>query len=185
MASTPPPTPAKIWDYYQAAQESFVARYERLRAGFPWAMVERSSRFFGMSLPELADAFEQWGEELDHEVALALVGSIEAIFMSHYKSIKAPGPQALILEVRLWALRSRRGDDASFDEVLEAWKEARPGQGHEVGLFKQVLQFRHWLAHGRRWVPLGFSGFDVATVVDRARRLDRSLAPSLPGLVDW
>ena len=185
MASTPPPTPAEIWDYYQAAQETFAAHYEKLKAGFPRATVERSSRFFAMSLPELDDAFERLREELDHEVALALVGSIEAIFMSHYNSMKAPGPQAGILEARLWVLRGRRGDDASFDDVLEAWKEARPGQGHEVGLFKQVLQFRHWLAHGRRWDPLGFSGFGVATVVDRARRLDRSLAPSLPGLVGW
>jgi hypothetical protein len=185
LASTPPPTPEEIWDYYQTAQETFVAHYEKLKAEFPRATVERSSRFFAMSVPELDDTFERLGEELNCEVALALVGSIEAIFMSHYNSISAPGPHAGMLEARLWALRGRRGDDASFDDVLEAWKEARPGHGQEVGQFKQVLRFRHWLSHGRRWDPLGFAGFDVATVVDRARRLDRSLAPSLPRLVGW
>jgi hypothetical protein len=136
-----------------------------------------------MTASELDREFERMSEELSLQVALALVAAVEALLMLDYQEKMEDGlKDALYARMRpLWEKQSR----ATFDEILDAWKDANPGTGDVIGRFKQVVGLRHWMAHGRYWRPQGFKGLDASAVVDRARAMERGLKGAMPALITW
>ena len=178
------PTPLDVWNYYIRALEAFSACHGQLLSALRTGAVARNSAFYTMNSMELDSAFENMSEELGLEVALALVAAIEAMLMLDYQRRAQSGPKDA-LQVRMLVRWKRRRETVRFDEVLEAWKEAHPAQGEVIGRFKQVLDLRHWVAHGRYWPPLGFSGYDAYTVAERAQTMQRSFPGVMPSLITW
>jgi hypothetical protein len=51
----------------------------------------------------------------------------------------------------IWRSRKKR---VSLDEdILEAWKKHSSASKQLIGELRGAFNFRHWLAHGRYWVP--------------------------------
>ncbi len=55
--------------------------------------------------------------------------------------------------------------------VLDVWKNVC-GKKKVIGAFKQLVMFRHWLAHGRYWVQKsGLQDVDPYDAWERGRAL--------------
>jgi len=39
------------------------------------------------------------------------------------------------------------------EDILDTWSEHRPEIRSDLGRLKGAMKYRHWLAHGRYWVP--------------------------------
>ena len=60
-------------------------------------------------------------------------------------------------------LRKATDDRVGVQDILDSWKSERPSYKNFCGQLKEVLKYRHWLAHGRYWVPK-FPKFDFDTI---------------------
>lgn len=55
---------------------------------------------------------------------------------------------------RLRAIYREKGLRADFSEdILHAWRPARPELAGDIGDLAAAFRYRHWLDHGRYWVP--------------------------------
>ena len=176
------PTPKEVWEYYLAAQEAFSAYHRQLRSDLGLSS-QGASQFFGMTGSELDRAFEEMSKELGLQVALTLVAAVEALLMLDYQKRMEDGIKDALYSRML--IRWQKPTRATLDEILEAWKEAYPGTGDVIGRFKQVVDLRHWMAHGRYWLPQGFKGLDPSAVIDRARAMEIGMKGSMPALITW
>jgi hypothetical protein len=70
--------------------------------------------------------------------------------------------------------------DVRFEDILGAWKKELGAGAKVIGNFKQVVQYRHWLAHGRYWKQS--SGLTEIRVYDVSERGNAVLSavPILP-----
>jgi hypothetical protein len=176
-------TPKDVWDFYLTARESLSVHHRQLQSDREAPASEGTARFVGMISSEIDRAFEEMRRELSLQVSMALVAAVEALLMLDFgKRIDDRIDNALYARFLILWKKSTR---PKLDDILEAWKEANPGTGDAIGRFKQVVNLRHWMAHGRYWPPQGFNGFDADSVVDRARAMERSLKGAMPALITW
>ena len=125
--------------------------------------------FIGYSHPELKAHFDRQGEELNRTMCLNLIVAVDARFHQDYWE-RVYNRKKDPLSRRFRDVYPSTVIRASLDEhILEAWKGVDPRIKSAVGEFKSALKFRHWLAHGRYWVPkLGraYDFFSVFTICE-------------------
>ena len=54
------------------------------------------------------------------------------------------------------------------EDILEVWKYCHPEFRPLVSQLRSALRYRHWLAHGRYWIPKLDRSYDYASVYDLA-----------------
>ena len=170
------PRPAAIWLYYQRSQVALLAlRTETNRS--PVRLT--SDPFFGLTPVECEATLSGMRDELDDQVTLALVASFEASFQTDFahRARKARLKDPVSRACRTLATKYR--ERVRFEDILDVWKEAT-GQRQVFGHFAQLLNYRHWLAHGRYWVHKSGSDFDPGDAWEIGQRLIQQLPPEFP-----
>jgi hypothetical protein len=140
------PEPSYILEYYRRSLEGLGVFAKSVRTN-----ANEDSRFFGMSEVELDEAFGELRSELDLQVTLLLTASFEATlqvdFIGRVNNRKRrAGKQCR----KLWREAQNRGWRVQVEQILKIWK-SEIGHSDAIGQFKQLIEFRHWLAHGRYW----------------------------------
>jgi len=129
-----------------------------LRLRFSPLAPDYSARFFGMSRDEVDAELRAALDEADTNAILTLLAAVEAAFRVDF---------ALRVQRRLKDKVSRSCRDlqkekdrkgkrnrVSFeDEILEIWQVNDPAASAAVANVRSAFNYRHWLAHGRYWVP--------------------------------
>lgn len=100
------------------------------------------AEFVGLTLVELNLILIEIRQELEREVVLTTVAVTEDEIRMHFGTT---GRRHLS---GFRTLYSRYGARTRFEAILEEWKILLPAP-RVVSRFKEVLKFRHWLAHGR------------------------------------
>lgn len=98
---------------------------------------------------EIDKAMREMADELDLEVSMALLASLEAVFMTDFldrvrRRLKDPATR----DLRALQLKSGR---RQLSEILNVWRR-HTGHPRFIGDLRQFFGrrgFRHWLAHGR------------------------------------
>ena len=119
--------------------------------------------------------------------AMTLLASIEASFrvdylQRHYAKKKDPLSRAFQS-----LYREKQQNVSLLDDILDAWKthsDIRPGLISDI---RSAFRYRHWLAHGRYWVPKLGRSYDFETIYDLACTVElafpflrlRSAAPTV------
>jgi len=169
-------TPESIWLYYERSQAALAALRREVLANpslFPL--------FQGMSVPEFEESLRDTRQELDSQVTMALIASFEAIIRLNFRGrisrrLKDPTSKRLRGLARAW--RPGEAHKASLEQILDIWKQA-VGNAQTIGRFKQLLKFRHWLAHGRYWAQT--SGITPEPDPEMAWEIGSALFKKLPG----
>jgi len=109
-----------------------------------------------MTQEEIDSAITKMSLELDQEVVLLLTASFEAEFQADFHDrVSRKRKDRVSREFRriLGDQRGRRqgAKRVAFKQILEVWGK-HEGHVRAIGNLKQLIQFRHWLAHGRYWV---------------------------------
>lgn len=130
---------------------------------------------------EVNAALDQMRAELHHEVVLMLAAAFEAELQVDYRlrvSRKLKDRVSRRFRRLSYARSRRRADEwIRIEDILDVWKEV-VGKTEVVGAFRQLVMFRHWLAHGRYWVQK--SGLDDIDPYEAWER-GRALFALLPG----
>jgi hypothetical protein len=110
-------------------------------------------RFIGEPPEKVDQLLNECLIEHEQSTVLNLLASLEAALRIDYlqrcyRKMKDP----LSREFR--QLHAKKGPRASLaDEILPAWKDCTSVPPQIISDLKGAFRYRHWLAHGRYWVP--------------------------------
>lgn len=123
-----------------------------------------SVRFAGYSRAEVNRELNERLAELELASALTALSAIEAAFRIDYLQrcyLKKKDP----LSRAFRRLHKQKETKVSLeDDIFEMWKEYASGAAALIGNLRGAFKFRHWLAHGRYWVPK-FPKFDFQAIL--------------------
>ena len=169
-------TLGEILDWHHGVVEAVVEQ----RASVQRAIRDGSpvtARFLTMTEADVDAYFDAQRRELDRLTVLNLVASAEAtITADYFRRVREKRKDPLARAYQAWhkTLSSKKQLRPDFDEagILSVLKQTRVLDNNIIGQFRECLQARHWLGHGRRWDrPMAIDRLDPDDVCDRARAL--------------
>ena len=141
--------PRAVWLYYERMQEALSVTRRQWHASS--VIGQRTlAAFEGLSRQEFEDALLRLRQELDEQVTLVLVAAFEALLrIDRHDRVSRRLKDPISRGLRDLS-RDREGR-VRLEDILDVHKQAL-GLAQVVGRLKQLLNYRHWLAHGRYWV---------------------------------
>ena len=133
-----------------------------------------AARFVGMSKPDVDAHFDGQRLELERLTMLNLVASAEAsITVDYFDRVRRNLKDTLSRDFQKlydsFSPRKQLYPDFDKGGILSVLKETPGIDKNIVGQFRECLQGRHWLGHGRRWdKPVAVDQFDPDDVYNRA-----------------
>lgn len=130
-------------------------------------------RFDGYSRVEIESELSERLAELEMESGLAVLSAVEAAFRVDYLQ-RCYLRRKDIVSRAFRPLHRRKETRVSLeDELFEIWNQHLPDTSRLIADLRRAFRFRHWLAHGRYWVPR-FQTFDYLTLYSLADNVLRS-----------
>jgi hypothetical protein len=124
-----------------------------LRLYFSEASPSFNTRFFGFRPEEIRKQLNERLEETDQRSAFVILTRLEAAFFTDYecrckKKIKDGG-----LSKAFRAIPRSRNARVRLNDILDAWKESKPGLRRQLSDLRGAFDFRNWFAHRRYTEP--------------------------------
>ncbi len=137
----------EISDYYKVVSEA-LRKYYNVAEGKPIPL-----RFIGLSREELEKELNERLNELDKNASLNLLSALEASLRIDYLNRVYRREKDDLSRV-FREIHKNKANKASLEEdVLSSWKKYHPSFQSIFSDIIGALKYRHWLAHGRYWVP--------------------------------
>jgi len=138
----------EISDYYKVMSDALRQYYDVDNMHNPIP-----PRFIGLSREELENELNERLNELDKNVSLSLLSAIEASLRIDYLN-RVYQRKKEDLSRAFRSIHKTTGNKASLEEdILSSWKKYHPEYKSIFSDIMGALKYRHWLAHGRYWVP--------------------------------
>ncbi len=158
------PALVDIAEHYQVSVQSMSLYYSRMNPNF-------LERFAFYTDDEIEKEKEDNFEKTDTSLALTLLASIEASFRVDYlRRCYCRMKDPLSRNFRELYKKNRRV--SLEDDLLAIWKSNFPELSPLVGNIMGAFRYRHWLAHGRYWVPKLGRRYDFLNIYDLACTID-------------
>lgn len=106
--------------------------------------------FVGMTGKEIDSHFQILQSELEYSVSLAMIAATEAAFFVDYW--ERVGNKRKDSFSKMLKRSYQHVSRPQFDKLLKKWRVTFSFCSKEVSEFKSLLNYRHWLAHGRYWM---------------------------------
>ncbi|MBK5915577.1 hypothetical protein [Rhodocyclus purpureus] len=137
---------------------------ESLRSYFSSSSIHYPIRFAGYMANEVQDELWLRLAENGQSSTLTILSSLEAMFRVDYlQRCYLKKKDALSRAFRL--IHKRQGSRVGLeDEILSAWRDNTTVSPSLIGDIRGAFKYRHWLAHGRYWVPKLGQKFDYDSV---------------------
>lgn len=121
-------------------------------------------QFAAFSSEEYGDDLQARCAEIERDGSLALLAAVEAAYRVDYlERVYGRRKDSLSRAFRQW--HQRYGNKLRLDEdILGLWLTHTNIAPTFVGMLRGALKYRHWLAHGRYWVPKLGQHYDFDTV---------------------
>lgn len=111
------------------------------------------TRFAGYSSAELEMEMRTLLSEHERSIALSILAALEAAFRVDYLQ-RCYRKKKDSLSAALRIIYTKKGPRASLEEdILQAWKDQTSASRQIIAEVRGAFRYRHWLAHGRYWVP--------------------------------
>jgi len=130
-----------------------------------------SERFKGYQSQQLKAELNLRLSETDTASGFALLASLEASFRTDYY-LRVSMKRKDQLSKAFFALYQSKGFRVSLEEeILEQWKIHGKASNRLIGELRGAFKFRHWLAHGRYWIPKLGQKYDYYSLYVLAERV--------------
>jgi hypothetical protein len=161
-----------VWNYYGTVRDSIVRSAEMAKRNPPEGTGLADPRLFGSNLADI----EELLDEADKQASFFIIAAAEAgILVDFYRRVAMRGPKSSVTRA-FRSLHSTCSEQrVRLKDILDTWAAQVPVAKSDIRLFKGALTFRHWLAHGRYWVPKFGRAFDPTALVGIVTRLFEKL----------
>jgi hypothetical protein len=110
-------------------------------------------RFFGYQPSSVRIELDSRLAETDLRSALAVLTRLEAAFRTDY-DLRCNRRKRDSISRNFRELRKTRDSRVGLEtEIFDVWREHMPELRSLISDLRGAFKFRHWLAHGRYWVP--------------------------------
>ncbi|MEI9918799.1 MAG: hypothetical protein WDO14_08345 [Bacteroidota bacterium] len=110
-------------------------------------------KFQQLEPAELINYFNESEREIEHLFSFDVIAATEAILRLDFQD-RVTGKRRSEITRQLRTLQKQKGDYISLEEdILQTWKDFNPREKKRFSDLIGLLKYRHWLAHGRCWVP--------------------------------
>lgn len=142
--------PSDVHEDWQKVRESILKVSENAERGIKHALPLWTLH---LSLSEIRHTTERVVSETGWHFSLAIMSAIEGLFNIHIQRLVSKrGKDATTRALRAkFGSRAKQRERIRFEDMLDELKRADPRTTAIVGKLKDMLKFRHWLAHGRHW----------------------------------
>lgn len=146
-----------VWAHYENIRDSVVRDFAVAKKRLFGKRELKDERLFGMSGEELDSYFEEILQEVDVQASLFILAATEATIRVDFLSrVYEKRKDTVSRDFR--QLYVSRCDHNKImvrleEDILDTWAEQRPETKSDIGSLKGAMKYRHWLAHGRYWVP--------------------------------
>jgi hypothetical protein len=115
-------------------------------------------RFVGYTPQQLSEELAGRLSELDKSVSMTILSAVEAAFQIDFQQrCDRKGKDSVsraCRELRKKKERDKRARRIDVDEdIFEIWKKNATGTSEIISNLRSLFRYRHWLAHGRYWIP--------------------------------
>lgn len=149
----------EIFLYYHTTSKSL----HYYREGIASSKV-KDQHYIGLTKNELIESFDLHLAELEKNISFNILSTIEASFRIDY-IIRATKKYKDDLSREFRELHKSKGENVSLEnEILTIWKSEYPNFKSIISDFIGALKYRHWLAHGRYWIPKLGRKYDISTI---------------------
>jgi hypothetical protein len=132
----------------------------------------RDPKFVGYSNEEVQTEFRERRLELDRDSSLGILAALEANFCVDYL-VRCYNKQKDRLSREFRDLYKAKGHQARLEEdILGLWKKCVPTAKPLISKIIGAFRYRHWLAHGRYWVPKLGRTYEFLSVYLLAQEMD-------------
>ncbi len=164
---TLPPSPDQMFVWF----EQEIDILENIgRTGEPTR--DPKSQFFARPFDDFIDDLLVLRDEIEARAYLAIVAATEAILQMDFRT-RSLGRSRVLLreEAKELAKREKKGRRIEVETVLDEWANLPGARKESISEFKQLLKYRHWLAHGRYFSRNSSVPHDPGFAIKRARAL--------------
>lgn len=138
-----------IWDWYQFQSQLSLEKMNLLFEELRLTAATSDPFFLGMDVEEIRSFFK----ELDYLAMFDLIAATEAALRLDYRH-RVQQRKKDGVSRRFRQLHKTDGELVSLDQhILSIWRQELPVAKAAIGDFLGALRLRHWLAHGRWWMP--------------------------------
>lgn len=158
-----------VWEYYETMRSAIVRSAENARRSLADGADLKDPKLFGMDIEELDEYFESLLDEADAQACLFLIASAEATirvdFLERVYERRKDRMSRVFRDIYKSRCEHNKIKVRLDEDILDIWASEVAQAKTPVGTFKGALRFRHWLAHGRYWVPKLGRKYDPSGIV--------------------
>ena len=142
-----------IWGWYADQKEALFDFRSKIFNAIIQSSTSVNSKFIGLTTDELNDYFNDSEEELEHLVCFDLISATEAVLRSDFYT-KVYNRDKSNIGRKFRDLEKTKGNKISLEvDIIDNWKEIVASRITDFSDFLGLINYRHWLAHGRYWTP--------------------------------
>jgi hypothetical protein len=133
---------------------------------------DAKSGFFGLPHDDFLDVLRNLRDEIEQRAYFAIVAAAEGVIQIDFRA-RANGRANVPLRSKARDLtrKERHRRRIVLEDVLDAWSDLPGARREPISEFKQLLNHRHWLAHGRYFVNRAGVPDDPSFAMARATAL--------------
>jgi len=153
--------------------EMFSYREKSLKLYFSHKNPDFFNIFIGLTPSELKEELEYHLSEIEKDICLNILASIEAIFRLDY-AIRCEEKDKADISRKFRKLFAEYQYYIPLEEGLfDEWKKVSGIKVSTISFLKGAFKYRHWLAHGRYWtLKAGKKNYDFYELYKLAAELD-------------
>lgn len=121
-------------------------------------------RFAGYKPHEVRDELGDRMAELNCNTTMNLLAAVEAAFRIDYLQRCYQKKRDDVSRQFREIYKEKETRASLEDEIFEVWKNNTTGSTKLIGDLRGAFRFRHWMAHGRYWMPKFGQKYDYLSV---------------------
>lgn len=165
-----------INSYYDSVKKAITTMFS------PTANNNYAVDFCGLSLIEIQEEQDNLYDELEIEATLCLIAYLESLFRTDFIVRCELKKRDVLSRLYRAAYNPIKAPYTySFKEfILENWKKAYPNEKALMDRIIEMMNFRHWIAHGRYWMfKDNPNKFTYSAVYHNIKSIESHLSPLL------
>ncbi|OGU38956.1 MAG: hypothetical protein A2X61_09490 [Ignavibacteria bacterium GWB2_35_12] len=146
-----------IWSWFEDQKEALRDFRNKLWGLITTSNIKDDHNFFSFTTDDINDYFNNSEEELEHLVCFDLISATEAfLWVDFYQKVHRKDKSKLGKEFRIITKKKSKkvkGNISLEQDIIESWKKIHYEKKDIFSNLLGILNYRHWLAHGRYWKP--------------------------------
>lgn len=142
-----------ILSWYEDQRIAILDYRNKINLNLTNPEVLKADKFIGLTNDDINEYFQSSIDELEHLVCFDLISATEAKLRLDFLS-KVYNKDKSSIAIKFRELEKIYPNKISLENhIIDTWKAYKEAEKKRFSEFIGLLNYRHWLAHGRYWKP--------------------------------